>query len=305
MKALASFILRGPSQAILVAVGAAVLAMMLPPLSVISGAVVALVTLRSGIRAGGLVMLGSTAFVALLAYMSLGNLLAGVMFLLVLWLPLWLLAWVLRVTRSLAWATSAAGAFGVVGVLVIYALVGDVTAWWEQVLLTMFNPAMEAGGPLADREAVEGILANLAKIMTGIAAAGMTLNAVMCLYLARAWQAQLYNPGGFRGEFHELRLGQRIAIASLAFIVASLLPLGEFSHMAGEIVIVILSLYVIQGLAVTHAIVARRQLHVAWLVVLYLVMLFVLPQLMALVAVLGLIDTWVDFRRRIGPTNVE
>ena len=72
MKALASFILRGPSQAILVAVGTAVLAMMLPPLSVISGAVVALVTLRAGIP-GGIVMLGSAAFVALLAYVSLGN----------------------------------------------------------------------------------------------------------------------------------------------------------------------------------------------------------------------------------------
>jgi uncharacterized protein YybS (DUF2232 family) len=47
--------------------------------------------------------------------------------------------------------------------------------------------------------------------------------------------------------------------------------------------------------------VARRQLHMAWLVVLYLVMLFVLPQLMVLVAVLGLIDTWADFRRRVSP----
>jgi len=87
VKTLASFILRGPGQAILVAVGTAVLAMMLPPLSIISGAVVALVTLRSGVRAGGLVMLGSALFVALLAYLSLGNLLVGLVFLIVLWLP--------------------------------------------------------------------------------------------------------------------------------------------------------------------------------------------------------------------------
>ena len=301
MKALASFILRGPSQAILVAVGTAVLAMMLPPLSVISGAVVALVTLRAGIRPGGIVMLGSAAFVALLAYVSLGNLMIGAVFLAVIWLPMWILAWVLRETRSLAWATSVAGVLGIAGVLMTYALVGDVTTWWEQTLLAMFEPAMEAGGPLADRETVLAILANLAKIMTGVAAAGMTLNAVMCLYLARAWQAQLYNPGGFRDEFHELRLGQRTAMLSLGFVVVSLLPLGEFSHMAGEIVIVILSLYVLQGLALIHAVVARRQLHMAWLIVLYLVMLFVLPQLMALVAVLGLIDTWADFRRKISP----
>lgn len=301
MKALAAFILRGPSQAILVAVGTAVLAMMLPPLSVVSGAVVALVTLRSGVRSGALVMLGSAAFVALLAYMSLGNAWIGSMFLLVLWLPLWILAWVLRESRSLTLATTLAGVIGIVGVLVVYALVGDVTAWWEQILLTLFEPAMEAGGPLADREAVVAILASIARIMTGIAAAGMTLNAVMCLYLARGWQAQLYNPGGFRDEFYELRMGQRIALVSLGFIVVTLLPLGVLSHMAGEIVIVIMSLYVLQGLALIHAIVARRQLHKAWLIVLYLVMLFVLPQLMALVAVLGLVDTWADFRRRIGP----
>jgi uncharacterized protein YybS (DUF2232 family) len=135
--------------------------------------------------------------------------------------------------------------------------------------------------------------------MTGIAAAGMSLNALMCLYLARAWQAQLFNPGGFREEFHALRLGQGLAMLSLVFIALSLLPLGVVSHMAGEIVIVILSLYVLQGLALLHAIVAQRKLHIAWLVVLYLVMLFVLPQLMVLVAMMGLVDTWADFRRRL------
>lgn len=299
MKALANFILRGPSQAILVAVGTAVLAMMLPPLSVVSGAVVALVTLRSGPRPGAVTMFGSTAFVALLAYISLGNVVLGLVFLAMLWLPLWILGWVLRDTRSLALATTTAGMLGIVGVVAVYASVGDVSSWWQQVLMTVFEPAIEAGGALADRATVETILADLSKIMTGIAAAGMSLNALMCLYLARAWQAQLFNPGGFREEFHALRLGQGLAMLSLGFVVLSLIPLGVVSHMAGEIVIVILSLYVLQGLALLHAIVAQRKLHIAWLVVLYLVMLFVLPQLMVLVALMGLVDTWADFRRRL------
>ncbi len=300
MKALATFILRGPSQAILVAVGMAVLAMVLPPLSVVSGAVVALVTLRNGPRSGAMVVLGSTAFVTLLAYLSLGNVLPGVVFLAVLWLPLWVLGWVLREMRSLALATMVAGMLGIIGVLAVYAIVGDVTAWWQQILLAMFEPAMEANnGPLTDRAMVEAILADLARIMTGIAAAGVSLNVVMCLYLARAWQAQLYNPGGFREEFHALRLGRGLALVSLGFIALSLLPLGVVSHMAGEIVIVILSLYVLQGLALLHSVVAQRGLHVAWLVVLYLVTLFIMPHLIILVAVMGLIDTWADFRRRL------
>ena len=300
MKSLAIFILRGPSQAILVAVATAVLAMMLPPLSVISGAAVSLVTLRNGPRPGAMVMLGSTAFVALIAYVSLGNVLPSLVFLTMLWLPLWVLGWVLREIRSLALATAVAGMLGIMAVLVVYALVGDVSSWWQQVLMTLFEPAMEVGGPLADRATVETILASLSKIMTGVAAAGMSLNVVMCLYLARAWQAQLYNPGGFRDEFYGLRLGQGLAMISLVIIALSLLPLGVVSHMAVEIVIVILSLYVLQGLAMLHAIVAQRKLHIAWLVVLYLVMLFVLPQLVVLVAVLGLVDTWADFRRRLG-----
>jgi Predicted membrane protein (DUF2232) len=307
MKAIASFVLRGPSQAILAAVGSAVLAMMLPPLSIISGAIVALVTLRSGHRSGALVMLGSTAFVSLLAYMSLGNAILGLIFLGILWLPLWLLAWALRETRSLALATSLAGVLGIVAVLFAYAMLGDVAAWWQQVLMAMFEPALNAGagGALADREMVVSILADLSKMMTGIAAAGLALNVLMCLYLARAWQAQLFNPGGFRDEFHELRMGSRIAVLSLLFVAVSLLPFGMLSHMAGEIVIVIMSLYVLQGLALVHAVVARRKLHMAWLVVLYLVMMFVLPQLMALVAVVGLIDTWADFRGKICPQNVN
>ncbi len=299
MKALATFILRGPSQAILVTVGMAVLAMMLPPLSIVSGAVVALVTLRKGPGPGATVMLGSTAFVALLATVSLGNPLPGLVFLAVLWLPLWLLGWVLRDTRSLTVATVAAGGLGILGVIAMYVAVDDLGAWWQQVLMTMFEPAIEAGGPLADRATVESIFAELSKIMTGVAAAGVSLNVLMCLYLARAWQAQLFNPGGFREEFHELRLGQGLALVSLVFIALSLLPLGVVAHMAGEIVIVILSLYVLQGLALIHAVVARRKLHVGWLVAFYLLMMFVLPQLMVLVAVLGLTDTWADFRRRL------
>ena len=299
MKALANFILRGPSQAILVAVGMAVLAMMLPPLSLLSGAVIALVTLRNGPRSGVVVMLGSTAFIGVLAYLSFGNAAAGLVFLGLLWLPLWILGWVLRATRALALATAVAGMLGIVGVVAMYAFIGDISSWWQQVLMAMFKPAMEQGGVLAEPAEVEVILAQLSTIMTGIAAAGMTLNTIMCLYLARAWQAQLFNPGGFREEFRGLRLGRGLAILSLAFIATSLLSLGTVSNMAGEIVIVILSLYILQGLALLHAVVAQRNMHVAWLVVTYLLMLFVLPQLTVLVALMGLVDTWVDFRRRL------
>jgi hypothetical protein len=298
MKSLASFILRGPAQAILVAVLTGVLALILPPLSLISGAVVALITLRKGPQAGAVVMLASTAFVAAMAWVSLGNGLVGLVFLGVIWLPLWVLGWVLRETRSLGFTTMVAGLLGVLGILIAYWWIGDISSWWEGVLKTIFKPVMETGGPL-EPEALKRAIVNLSRIMTGVAASGLVLNTLLCLYLARGWQAQLFNPGGFRSEFHALRLGYAAAITGVVLVGLSALPLAGLSHLAAEMMIVVLSLFILQGLAVVHAIVAIKKMHIAWLIGLYVVVMFILPQLMVAIALLGLMDTWLDFRRRV------
>lgn len=299
MKMLASYVMRGYSQALLVVVGFAVLSLVLPPLSIISGAAVALVTLRLGSQRGAATMAGATALVALLATLSLGSALPALMFLAALWLPLWIAGWVLRASRSLAMASAVIGFLGLAGVLAMHLVMGDMSAWWRQVLLTIFEPAMQAGGPLADRETVMGILDSIARFMTGIMAAGVVLNALTCLLLARGWQASLYNPGGFRNEFYELRLGRGMGGLTLAIAGLFLLPLEALSPAAGDMMIVVLSLYLLQGMAIAHAIVAMRKLHIAWLVGLYVMVFFALPQLMAVVAMIGLADTWLDLRRRL------
>ena len=300
MKALASFILRGSSQAILATVGFAVLSLMLPPLGILSGAALALVTLRQGGRQGAVVTLGSTVFVAVLAYFSLGNPAPALVFLAGLWLPLWGLAWVLRETRSLGLAVVAAAGLGVAGVLLTYLLLGDVSAWWLKVLNEVFAPVLQEGGPLSgETEKVSAALATISRVMTGIMASGMVLNSVTCLFLARAWQAQLFNPGGFREEFHQLRLNQGLAGVTLLLALLFALPLGVLSSVAGDMLLVLLGVYLLQGLAVAHGVVAARKLHLAWLVAVYVLAFFVLPQLMLLIALLGLLDTRLDFRRRL------
>jgi hypothetical protein len=295
MKSLASFILRGPVQAILVTVGTGVLAMMMPPLSILSGAAVALTTLRAGIRSGAVVVLGSIGFVAVLAGLMPGSMSPNTVYLGVLWLVLLAMSWLLRETRSLAITTVATGLLGMMGIAVTYLILGDVAGWWESVLPPLLEPAMQPGGPLADPELARQILEGLPKVMTGYIAAGLVLNTVLCLYLARGWQAKLFNPGGFRSEFYEMRFGVKPALLSMIVLALVLVPMGGLSSAAAEILIVVLSLYVIQGLAIIHAVVAKRKMHVAWLVVSYVVALFISPQLIAL---LGLTDTWTDFRQR-------
>ena len=237
-----------------------------------------------------------------MAWLSLGNGLVGLVFLGVLWLPLWGLGWVLRETRSLGFTTLVAGLIGILGVLIAYWWIGDISSWWEGILQSIFKPVLDAGGTV-EPESLKRAIVNLSKIMTGVAASGLVLNALLCLYLARGWQAQLFNPDGFRSEFHGLRLGSAAALTGIVLAVLSFLPLGSLSHVAVEMMIVVMSLFVLQGLAVVHAIVAIKKMHIAWLIVMYLVIMFILPQLMVAIALLGLMDTWLDFRRRVERKN--
>jgi uncharacterized protein YybS (DUF2232 family) len=140
-------------------------------------------------------------------------------------------------------------------------------------------------------------LDQMANVMTGIMCAAFVFSAVLSLLLARWWQAQLYNPGGFRDEFHRLRLGRPLALAVLALMAASLLPLGGASALGRDMVMVVLMMYMLQGLAVIHAVVAKRGASNAWLVATYVLLAIALPQVAMLLAIAGLMDTWLNLRR--------
>ena len=101
MGGLASFAMRGRSQAAMAATGLAMLALVVPLLSILSSAVVALVTMRKGLGDGLMVGAISSLASGLLAHLLLGSPLPVVGFMLVLWLPAWALGAVLRTTRSL------------------------------------------------------------------------------------------------------------------------------------------------------------------------------------------------------------
>lgn len=56
--------------------------------------------------------------------------------------------------------------------------------------------------------------------------------------------------------------------------------------------------YALQGLAVVHGVVARAHLAKTWLVGLYVIAFFALPQLLLILCIVGAIDAWGDFRAR-------
>lgn len=300
MRALASFIMQRRIQAVLVATGFAILGLLVPPAGYLSGAAVALVTLRRGALEGLLVIGGATAGGAALALLLWGDGVPALAFVLGMWLPLWLLAMVWRSTVSLAQTLQAAAAIGVLFVVLMHLVLSDPTAWWRD-FLDVLRPAMEQAGMFGSGEGVDRVLERVAQAMTGLMAAALVFSLMISLIIARWWQATLYNPGEFQPEFHALRLGRGAAIALVIVLVLSLVD--GIAALANDIAMVGVAMYLFQGLALVHRMVAAFHAHTLWLVGMYVVIALVAPQMVMLLSAMGFADTWLDFRARLPGTE--
>jgi len=62
--------------------------------------------------------------------------------------------------------------------------------------------------------------------------------------------------------------------------------------------LVVLALYIAQGMSILHAVFKARQLNRVWLYLIYLVMFFS-PEVAAMLILIGIADAWIDFRGRL------
>lgn len=293
MKPLANFIMRGYSPATLVTTVAGLLSLLIPFVGVISSAAVGLVTLRQGVRQGMLLLGSSTLASGLIAWPALGNPWVGLGILLVLWVPIWGLATILRATRSLNLTAQLAALGGLVVVLVVHLTVGDPALYWRELIEPLRQSLLNDG--LVEAEASQVLFARLAQWMTGAFAAALVLQYLVSLFLARAWQAQLYNPGGFGAEFKALRVGSLVGGLFVLFLAWGLLAKGLGLDLAPVLGLLLL----LQGLAVIHRLRELRNANQGWLVALYVLLVFFMPQMVLLLISLGLIDLWADIRARV------
>lgn len=275
------------------------LGLVIPPLGLLSGAAVALVALRAGASAVFQTLVFALPVASLLGFLLTGDGLAVLTYLLLQWCPLVLLGLWLGMTRSLASAILLALVPALLVIVIDLLLHGGDIEHWRSLLEPARKTLAEAN--LMDEAGRERLLQFLASWMTGILAAGYFLQNVFSLLIARWWQSQLYNPGGFRQEFHQLRLNR--VLAPLGFGSAGLsLLLGENSpSLVDYLALLTLSAGVLQGLALVHGALAIRGMSIGWLVGLYLLLFIALAQTATLLAFIGLADTWYDLRSRLQP----
>lgn len=302
MRALASFIMRGRGQAILAAVGSAALMWILPPLNILLGGIVALVTLRHGPIEGLLLIAGTFLISAALATLGAADSTVVTAFMTMLgvatW-PVWLLAVVLRRTISLSITVTVAAVLGALVVAGFHLVLDEPVAWWKQVFSAAAEQTVASTGAPVDMESLASLVDIAARWMTGTLAAALAVGSLVALFLGRWWQAMLYNPGGFRQEFQGLRLGNALAIAVGAVMLAAWWLGGTGGQVASDLLWVAGAIYMLPGLSVIHMLLAGTSHPVGGLVVLY-ILLAIVPHVAVLVALVGWADTWLDMRSRIG-----
>lgn len=298
MKALAGYIVSGRWQAALVTAASGLLALLLLPLSCLGAASIALVTLYVGVLSGLQVMVLAAASVILLYTLAGVQTVVVIVMVLLLWLPCWLAAAILQQTRDLAAAVKAAALFGVSLLLLVYATIQDPAAAWLdilKVLLTMFEDA----GFRLEGMSNEQLLQEFAALMTGVALSWLVLGIMASLLLARWWQSVLVRPGAFRDEFCNLRMGNLAGLLTLGMLLVARLTQDTTSEITAQLAMIMLVPYLLAGLAVVHSLVKQAGRGYGWLAAVYLLLAFV-PQTTLLLAAGGLLDTWVDLRRRLG-----
>jgi hypothetical protein len=288
---LAEYIMRGRMQAMLVASTLALISLVMPPVSIVSSASVALVTLRRGATEGLIVLACSTAIAAVLGFFLLGNYQFVLLYGMVLWVPVWLISIILREGRYLSLAIEVAVLLGVLGVIGAYLYNAELATMWKNILSQMVPPK----APVED---IQHTLDVLSHYMTGIIAAASVFGLLFGLFLGRWWQALLYNPGGFKQEFLSLNTHPRLAIGSILVLVIASASSGALSEVAWNIAILLFVLYTFIGTAVLHTVFAAMKMG-RFIVPMFYITMFLIPHAMLPVAVVGLCDTWMNLRNKI------
>ncbi len=281
MKGLASFVMRGRLQALLVTMAGASSMMF----CWISASVVALVTLRRGAGQGAWLLMWALLPAGLLLFYfgdsGPAAMLVGAM----------ALALVLRTTVNLSVTVLASVAIGgLTGLaLVVFGsqFLDQLVVFFAELLGNLERQLSQSGG-----EAVV-LIRPTALQVAGMLGVVNAVSSVMCLLLARYWQAALYNPGGFGEEFRALSLPP-VMTAALVLPALGIFAMGVEYRTWAMIFAVPLTFV---GLALVHARAKWRGQGGGWLTGFYLIWL-ILDPIKLIVVLAAIADSWIGFRQR-------
>lgn len=293
MLPLAEWAMRGRGQALALVTILLLTSAIIWPNSLLAAAVLALVTLRKGIKEG--LSLYFWALLPAIALLYWDNLLP----LLLLNMSL-LTAVLLRQSRSWSLALIVFSLSGLAMALLANTLAEASLANLVQQMEKVFQE-LQGGADAQQQEAYEAFLSLLSvEFLAGMFATVLCIGSFISLVLARYWQAALFNPGGFQQEFHQLRLDK----VWLVFSLAATIVLLSFGKQYITWVWLVLFPVLVTGFALFHAVAKHKKLKKHWYVIFYIIVL--LGDIPKMILVLfALADSVSDFRGKLSEQKIE
>ncbi|RDL43678.1 hypothetical protein DN730_13105 [Marinomonas piezotolerans] len=277
MSGLANWVMKKRMNAII----AVALCSIIPMLFWLGAAVLGLVVLRKGVKEG-IPVLAWGCLPALVLWTVQGDATAFMVL-----IDTYLLAYVLREKVSWAWVMLLASILAVISSLVQPLLMANILNIVADLIQQIL--AREEVGDIPSKD----VIIQQAVIAMSVMQAYIS---VAALFLARRWQALLFNPGGLKQEFHQFRLPLPIAL-----ILGAMVLVGESLGGGFEILSrAALPALVLPGLALVHGVLALKKIGMVGLVAFYLIGFFVLSLYFAnILIMIAVIDSFVDIRGRI------
>ena len=271
MRGLAEYVMTGRRQATI----AVLLLGLIPLVNLLNPVVIGLVALRKGLQE--VCILFAWAVLPVGAWAVAGDVVPLIML-----IGITSLALLLRETES--WECTLLAAIAVGISVEVYFRVQPAVI---DALMAQLQLYVQSGG------AQDLQLNAVRSVMLSVIGAVYMCLAVLLLMTARWMQALLFNPGGFRTEFHGLRIERRVALG----LIAAALISGSGAIVPEAWTLYFLMPLVFAGIALIHAIVTMRKLPVMLLVTFYIVLM--LPAAVQLLVLLALLDSWFDIRSRL------
>lgn len=301
LRRFADYLLRSRLHAVM----AAFVLAFIPLIGTVSILIAGLVTLRKGAVEGALILVVSLVPL-LLSYMMTPTNHEVAMIMMVTAIIVasniltWLLAVILKRYANWSITLEAAAIIGIIIVLIAHGVFPDVQEVWAKKLYSYISHTSffsDATQNVTQEEAEAVWIDIIKKYVIGLATVSILFNALLQLLVARWWQALAFNPGGLQKELHQIRLHR---VSGFLFLIA-----WGFSYSGNGVVLDIMpSFYLIfsvAGLSVIHAVAAKIMNDKAWISLLFIYagVILLFPLSIIFIAALALVDTGMDFRKRI------
>jgi hypothetical protein len=280
MHELVKIAMRGPRQAAMLAC----ISVLIPMMFWFGAAIIGLTTLRKGLSQGANVFVW-TAIPAFGWWFTMQD--PGALIVL---FSVLLMAGILRYTVSWQSALVAGGVISLVTGILAPHIMPELVETLMEMSDHIFQKLAEESQQEYDAELREAFRS----MMIASFAASFYGMAIGSLFLARSWQSQLFNPGGWKQEFHQMRLSPRFVMGLLLYVVVS----PAIGIDPALVMMVAAMPVMVCGLALVHGLLAKKQMGGQWLFGFYLSAVMLFPTVLILLLVLAMLDSLVNFRGR-------